>query len=205
MGGNKSEKFPIVETNSFQLVSKAVSTCPACHAVVNPRWRQCLSCGHEWHESASSVVSGHTQPAPKVEDAQDSFEERAAIIEYDGEVPQEWAAGLAHLCVMPCPEGVDVIRWRQVVDNAGRFADEWAVKASTLGWDTADIFGVDRHKPEAAIHTAGLIWLLGDKRIVAISADAVIVETPNGARQSFRPSVGDNDSSRRVLLWEMAD
>ena len=137
-------------------------------------------------------------------DAED-FEERAAIVEYDGEVPQEWAAGLAHLCVMPCPEGVDVIRWRQVVDNAGRFADEWAVKASTLGWDTADIFGVDRHKPEAAIHTAGLIWLLGDKRIVAISADAVIVETPNGARQSFRPSVGDNDSSRRVLLWEMAD
>jgi hypothetical protein len=47
--------------------------------------------------------------------------------------------------------------------------------------------------------------LLQDKRIVAISADAVIVETPNGARQSFRPSIDGNDASRRVLLWELAD
>jgi hypothetical protein len=133
------------------------------------------------------------------------FEERAAIIEFDGEIPQEWAEGLATLCVMSCPEGVSENCWRQVVDNAGRFADLWAAKASALGWTAIDIFGVDRRKPEAAIHTAGLIWLLGDKRIIAISADAVAVETSGGARQSFCPSRNNADNGRRVLLWDLGD
>jgi hypothetical protein len=133
------------------------------------------------------------------------FEERAAIIEYDGEIPREWAEGLARLCVMPCPEGVSEIRWRQVVDDAGRFADNWAAKASALGWTAIDIFGVDRRKPEAAIHTAGLIWLLGENRIIAISADAVAVETSGGARQSFCPSRNNADNGRRVLLWDLGD
>jgi hypothetical protein len=133
----------------------------------------------------------------------EDFEERAAIIQYDGEIPVEWAEGLARLCVMSCPEGVDETRWRQAVDNAGLFADQWAAKANSLGWDTHDIYGEDRNKPEAAIHMAGLIWLLQDKTIVAITADEVIVETGSGARQTFKPRLNRGDMTRWALLWDL--
>jgi hypothetical protein len=170
-GGNRSEKFPGVETNSFHLVSKKVSRCQACQAVVNLRWHHCLSCGQKCpthsnnkeggpppiQASAEKALSQEPQPnnvisAPIV-NAED-IEERAAIIQYDGEIPKEWAEGLARLRVMPCPEGVNETRWRQAVDNAGLFADQWAANANSLGWDTHDIYGVDRNKPEATIHMA---------------------------------------------------
>ena len=104
---------------------------------------------------------------------------------------------------MQQPSNVPDRRWQQAVDAAGRFADSWAAKASALGWTTLDIFGVDRLAPEGALHTTGLIWLLQDKVIVAISEDAVIVETVNGVRQTYRPRVDTNDACRRVLLWEL--
>ena len=140
---------------------------------------------------------------PDAVDVQSEFEQRAAIIEFDGGIPQEWAEGLARLCTMPQPSNVPDRRWRQAVDAAGRFADKWAAKSSALGWTALDIFGVDRLAPEAALYTAGLIWLLQDKQVVAISDDAVIVETISGVRQSFRPRLDTSDACRRVLLWEL--
>ena len=114
------------------------------------------------------------------------------------------AEGLAKLDTMARPANVSEKCWRQAVDAAARFCDQgWAAKASALGWSTLDIFGVDRIKPEGAIHMAGLIWLLKDKEIVAITNDAVIVETVGGARQSFRPRLDTSDAARRVLLWEL--
>lgn len=134
---------------------------------------------------------------------QGDFEERAAIVEFDGEIPREWAEGLAKLDTMLRPQNISETRWRQAVGAAGHFCDRWAAKASALGWTTVDIFGVDRIKPEGALHMAGLIWLLQGKEVVAISDDAVVVETVNGARQSFRPRLGTSDAARRVLLWEL--
>ena len=200
MGGNNGEKFPGQETNCFQVVSTKVSSCPGCGAVVNPLWKQCLSCGHEWSANPIAKIS-----APDLLDVQSEFDERAAIIEFDGEIPHEWAEGYARLCTMSRPSNVSEARWRQAVDAAGRFVDSWAAKASALGWSALDIFGVDCLKPVDALYTAGLIWLLQDKQIVAISADAVIVETANGARQSYRPRLDTNDASRRVLLWELGE
>ena len=175
-----------------------VSSCSGCGAVVNPLWKQCLSCGHEWSGTPPSQVS-----VPDTADAQTEFDERAAIAEFDGEMPREWAEGLARLCTMPRPSNVSARRWGQAVDAAGWFADKWSAKASAMGWTALDIFGVDRLKPEAALNTAGLVRLFRDRRIVAISEDAVIVETVNGVRQSFKPCLDTSDASRRVLLWEM--
>lgn len=155
---------------------------------------------HSSPTETTSVGQATEQVSPQIE--QVTFEERAAIIEFDGQVPQEWAEGLARLCTMPCPGNIPGKRWRQTVDAAGVFADRWAVQASALGWTVFDIFGVDANAPEAAVHNAGLIWLLRDHRIVAISEDAVIVETNSGARQSFRPKPV-SAAGRRVLLWEL--
>ena len=156
-GGNNHQKFPGVETNCFQVVSTKVSTCPACSAVVNPRWQRCLACGDVWSEEAVA-----TKTMAAVDDCQKDFEERAAIVEFDGEIPREWSEGIARLCSMQKPTNVSATRWRQAVDAAGCFADKWAAKASALGCTTLDIFGVDQRSPEGALHTAGLVWLLQD-------------------------------------------
>ena len=65
------------------------------------------------------------------------------------------------------------------------------------------VLAAERPTLRGALHTAGLIWILQDKTIVAISDDAVIVETANGIRQSYRPRLDTSDASRRVLLWEL--
>ena len=131
------------------------------------------------------------------------FEERAAIIEFDGNVPREWAEGLARLCVMACPETVSEKRWQQAIDAAGIFCDQgWAAKASVLGWSVHDIFGVDRLKPNATVHTAGLIWLMRGRKIAEMLLDTIILETENGSRQTYRPQRDTSNATRRILLWE---
>jgi hypothetical protein len=138
----------------------------------------------------------------RLETLSEEYEECAAIIQYDADIPQEWAEGFARLCTMPKPRNISETRWAQTLDAASCFIDKWAVTASTLGWTTHDIFGVDLYRPEVAIHSAGLIWLLQNKEIVVITADAVTVETISGARQTFRPRLDEGDMKRWVLLWE---
>jgi len=155
--------------------------------------------------SETGEVGQEYRPVPRLETNQIEYEERAAIIEYDGKIPRDWAEGYARLCTMQRPENVSEARWQQVLLHAGRFIDRWAASTSALGWSTLDIFGVDRMRPEGDEHMAGLIWQLHDKDIVAISEDAIVVEIHGGARRSFRPHLDTANIARRVPLWEMGD
>ena len=52
-----------------------------------------------------------------------------------GELPREWAEGIARLEAMPPPANVPPRRWEQFIDDAARFADRWADPQRTM---TAD-------------------------------------------------------------------
>jgi hypothetical protein len=53
-------------------------------------------------------------------------------------------------------------------------------------WGPLDLFGCDRDRPFSRIDNAGLLWLLTGNRLVALSENAAIIETPSGGRQTFR-------------------
>jgi hypothetical protein len=66
-------------------------------------------------------------------DLQELFDERAAIAEFEGGIPRAWGEGFARLQTMARPARMRPDRWQEMIDDAGRFLDRWAVKAAALG------------------------------------------------------------------------
>lgn len=129
-------------------------------------------------------------------------EERAATVEYDGNIPLTWAEGFARLDRTSPPADLPFIRWRRFVDDVGLFLDSpFCAVAAALGWGPYDLFGCDRDRPFARIDQAGLLWLLDGNRLVMLAADAATIEFSTGARQTWRRKPA---SPGRVLAWELA-
>ena len=79
-------------------------------------------------------------------------EERAAIVEHDGNIPRDWAEGFARLDPDRPPGDVPLKRWRRFVDDVGQFLDSpFCAVAAALGWGPHDLFGCDRARPFARI------------------------------------------------------
>jgi hypothetical protein len=53
----------------------------------------------------------------------DGFEERAAIIEFEGKAPREWAQQFARILFRRRPPGVEETDWSWFVDTCGRMID----------------------------------------------------------------------------------
>jgi hypothetical protein len=128
-------------------------------------------------------------------------EERAAIVEHDGNIPRAWAEGFARLDPGRPPADVPPRRWRAFVDDVGRFLDGgFAAQAAKLGWGPYDLFGCDRDRPYARIDRAGLLWLLDGHQLLVLSENTATIETRTCARQTFRRKPGEPG---RVLAWEL--
>ena len=67
-----------------------------------------------------------------------------------------------------------------------------------IGW--LDLFGVDADRPYTRIDGLGLVPALDGCKIVALSAEGAILETPGGVRQSYRRKAGQPG---RVLVWKL--
>jgi hypothetical protein len=159
------------------------------------------------HASALSTITAtkETKATEPVRTAwYDVDEERAAIVEYDADVPRSWAEGYARLDPAHPPTGVPVDRWQSFIDDSGRFLDGgWAKKAASLGWGPLDLFGCDRERCFARIDHAGLLWLLNGDRLVEFDRRMATIERRTGARQTFRrrPVLVEEVG----LAWELAD
>jgi len=144
----------------------------------------------------------HSQP-DATEQSSIRFEERAAIIEYDGGGPRTWAEALAQLDPANPPADVPLARWQQFMDDCGRFLDlGWANRAEAFGWGPLDLFGCDRERPLARYDHMGLLWMIQGGKLVALTADSAKIDTLTGALQTYprRPI----DSDRVVLAWELS-
>lgn len=154
----------------------------------------------EAHANRRSVASVAT--VADAEDRNATFEERAAIVEYDGGVPREWAEGFARLDLAMPPSGFDQERWRQLIDDGGRFIDRWAQTAAACGWSATDIFGLQPSAPAARYDGMGLVALIGGGEVVAVRNDSATIRRPGGNCLTFylrRPRPG------AVPVWELVD
>jgi hypothetical protein len=168
---------------------------------------------HEEALATSATSSGKTRVAdvasvaaalsePHVDNWSDNQEERAAIIEYDGGAPREWAEALARLDLSTPPRDVPPKRWVRFIDDCGNFIDNgWARRAAELGWTAFDLFGCDRSKPFARIGRSGLLWLLDGRQLRALTAETALINTASGSGLTFyrRPH-----EPGQVLAWELA-
>ena len=72
------------------------------------------------------------------------------------------------------------------IARAGRdrfVAEGWAEKALAHGWSKRELFAL----PErwSRVDLCGVAWLVGDRRVISATADAIAIETASGARLSF--------------------
>lgn len=148
--------------------------------------------------SAETVAAGEAAPVTWGEPET----ERPAIIEHDGRIPRGWAEGFARLDPDRPPGDVPAKRWRQFIDDVGRFIDNpFCAVAAALGWTAYDLFGCDRDRPFARIDCSGLLWLLNGGRLVELTATAATIETKACKRHRWQKKPIAPD---RVLAWELA-
>jgi hypothetical protein len=91
----------------------------------------------------------------------------------------------AHLQLRP-PDHVPESRWRIAIMDACAFLHQWGDQAQALGWESRDLFGL--HTPSANPHPSyqrlsrydatGLIWLLQNRAVVALTADTATIRNP---------------------------
>jgi hypothetical protein len=103
------------------------------------------------------------------------------------------------------PALVPVERWQQCVKDGSRFLALWGEQAESLGWTSADLFGL--HTPPAKPHPSysrlsrydctGLIWLLQRRPVVALTESTAAIENPATAAS---PPIGAS-ISRAMGRW----
>ena len=99
-----------------------------------------------------ALLSNTSPPTTQIWD--ETEEERAAIIEYDGGAPRAWAEALARLGPNNPPLDMSPQRWLRFIDDCCRFVDDgWAARAGALGWGPHQLFGCDRTRPFARIRS----------------------------------------------------
>jgi hypothetical protein len=133
----------------------------------------------------------------------DAEEERAAIIEYDGGAPRDWAEALARLDPSKPPRGVRLERWSRFVDDCALFLDAgWAERAAALGWGPLQLFGCDRKRPYYVPHR-GLLWEVNGGQVIELHRDRAIIEVEGGDRRAYKRQ--PVEVGRVVLAWELSE
>lgn len=156
--------------------------CNALKEPIAPMDNRPAASGGKANELIATAVDA---PAPQhfltPEKATETWEERAAHLEYDAGLPREWAEHLARLIVGEPPGDFSPIRWQAALDAALIFADRWAAEAHRLGWDVSEVFGLHPSAPAARVDCRGLAWLLGDgSQVVAMDRSGAHIRRPNG-------------------------
>jgi hypothetical protein len=119
--------------------------------------------------NGTNGTNGKVSPTPC---EQVAFDEVAAALEYDHHQPRNVAEAVASLTVMPPPDGMAPERWRQLVEDAGRFASTRWAEAQAKGWSVLEIFGCS---PGFArrLDRDGLVMLLYGRPVGSITPEYI--------------------------------
>jgi hypothetical protein len=90
-----------------------------------------------------------------------------------------WGARIRELPSTPRPDSASPERWTVILEGAGRFARDWTVKATSLGWTFEELFAFA--EPFANVSLQGAAWFVGDATVTAVTADAITLRTESGS------------------------
>ena len=116
---------------------------------------------------------------------------------------REWVRGVARLDLARAPRDVPLHQWQQLVSDCETFmtsVENWAARAAATGWDAMSLFRCYRERPLGRLGSAGLLWNVAGGKLIRLHSDWAVIETPNGAQQTYhrRPV-----SLHRVLAWQL--
>jgi hypothetical protein len=118
------------------------------------------------------------------------------------ERPADVARGLDLLAAAVPLWPIDRTRWTALVDTVAVFALRWDRRARACGWCSLSLYGLHRRAPASNLAAMGGAWVLASvhHRAVVVGPDAIVTETPTGARLKFyrRPL-----NPAAVLAWSL--
>lgn len=103
----------------------------------------------------------------------DAFEERAALMEFDGGLTRPWAESLARLATAPKPGAYEPERWGQVVTDAARFVAGHLPRIVANGWTVEDVRGL-------------LPMLMGREVVTVGMADVTVIQLSGAMGRIYR-------------------
>lgn len=130
----------------------------------------------------------------------ETFEERAAIIEYDANIPRIWAEAFARMDCSPKPLQLTPSCWQRIKNATGVLLDNHIHALIAHSWQVADIFGCHPVAPEGNYSVMGLVFLMANMEVTHIDAEAITLKTPGRAVQKYRKSQQDYN---KVMVWEL--
>ena len=103
---------------------------------------------------------------------------------------QQLASSLAGACANLIragrPNAIDAVRWHIMLEDAQAFLETWGAQAERLGWTAADLFGLHPTAPLARYDCMGLVWLLRERPVVALTESEATIRANSGATLTFR-------------------
>ena len=114
-------------------------------------------------QPASPVSKPLAQPPLSIEDTYaEALEEVPADVRAR-RIPSSWIDGVARLDHHRPHTDIPPHRWRQFLSDCNNFLtgdENWAGRATELGWNAATLFGCHRARPLAHPGGAGLLWAI---------------------------------------------
>jgi len=149
----------------------------------------------EAHAKAKSAKSAKSVPKTRREAAQNSQNSQNSHVQKLGSILVALESRR--------PDLVPLDRWQQAVADGKTFLAQWGEQAEALGWTAKDLFGLltvaGHAKPSfnrlSRYDETGLVWLLGGRRVVALTEGSAAIQNPATAsitmyRRLDKPALG---------------
>jgi hypothetical protein len=83
-----------------------------------------------------------------------------------------------------CPDYVDAADWQRAIEDGRRLLTPWGERAEALDLTSDDLFGL--HTPSEKPDQMGLLWLVRNRPVVALTATEASYRCPSGAILTYR-------------------
>ena len=92
--------------------------------------------------------------------------------------------GVAQPADPAMPTGCMPARWRNAVEGRDRLIREgWEAAAGQAGWTEAELDALPQLW--SRVDLTGVAWLIGERRVIEVTANAIVIETETASRLKF--------------------